>query len=42
MDLNKIKPKQKGQSDKYSWNLYKFLNKLFKEKDVGQYHQNQR
>jgi len=34
IDINKIKPKIKGQSDKYSWNLYKFLNKQIKQKEV--------
>lgn len=32
MNLNKIKPKVKGESDKYSWNLYKFLTKIIKER----------
>ncbi len=27
MNLNLIKPKVKGESDKYSWNLYKYLHK---------------
>lgn len=35
MNLNKIKPKLKGESDKYSWNLYKFLNTKMKEKYLG-------
>lgn len=30
MNLSRIKPKNKGVSDKYSWNLYKFLNKMLK------------
>lgn len=34
MDLNKIKPKIKAESDKYSWNLYKFLRKIHKDKHV--------
>ncbi len=25
---NEIKPKVRGESDKYSWNLYKFINKV--------------
>lgn len=25
MDIRKLKPNQKGMSDKYSWNLYQFL-----------------
>lgn len=37
IDLNEIKPKVKSKSDKYSWNLYRFLNKLFKDKDEGKY-----
>ncbi|MGK4040826.1 hypothetical protein AB0Y20_00895 [Heyndrickxia oleronia] len=41
IDLNEIKPKVKGESDKYSWNLYRFLNKLFKDKDEGKYIKNQ-
>jgi len=34
MDLNKVKPKIKGESDKYSWNLYKFLSKITKDKYI--------
>jgi hypothetical protein len=41
LDLNQIKPKVKGRSDKYSWNLYNFLNKLYKNKDDGKYIKNQ-
>lgn len=41
IDLNKIKPKIKGISDKYSWNLYKFLNSLFSDKEFGKYYKNQ-
>jgi hypothetical protein len=41
IDLKQIKPKVRGESDKYSWNLYKFLNKLFKDKEFGKYYQNQ-
>jgi hypothetical protein len=41
LDINQIKPKVKGQSDKYSWNLYNFLNKLYKKRDVGKYIKNQ-
>lgn len=41
IDLNDIKPKVRDESDKYSWNLYRFLDKLFKEKDVGKYYKNQ-
>jgi hypothetical protein len=37
MDIKKIKPKVKGQSDKYSWNLYKFLEKQVKQRDVGNF-----
>jgi hypothetical protein len=36
-DINKIKPKVKGQSDKYSWNLYKFLHKQINQKEIGKY-----
>lgn len=36
MDLNKIKPKVEEQSDKYSWNFYKFLKKQFKVKQAQQ------
>lgn len=35
MNLSKIKPKLKGESDKYSWNLYKFLNKISKDKYIN-------
>lgn len=41
IDLNDIKPKVRNKSDKYSWYLYNFLNKLFKTKDIGKYYQNQ-
>lgn len=41
LDLRKIKPEVKGQSDKYSWNLYKFLHKLCSNKDEGKYIKNQ-
>lgn len=41
IDLKKIKPKVKGKSDKYSWNLYKFLHKLFSNKESGKYYKNQ-
>jgi len=37
LDINKIKPKIKNQSDKYSWNLYNFLHKQVKQKEVGKY-----
>lgn len=36
-DLSLIKPKIKGKSDKYSWNFYKYLNKL-KTKDIKIYY----
>ncbi len=36
-NLELIKPKVKGESDKYSWNFYKHLNKL-KDKDVKIYY----
>ncbi|MWV44874.1 hypothetical protein GRF59_14730 [Paenibacillus sp. HJL G12] len=35
MNLSKIKPKLKGESDKYSWNLYRFLNKIAKDKYIN-------
>lgn len=35
LDINKIKPKVKGESDKYSWNLYNFLHKQVRQRDVG-------
>lgn len=41
MDINKIKPKTKNYSDKYSWQLYSFLNKLYKDKKEGKYIKNQ-
>jgi hypothetical protein len=41
MDLKLIKPKVKGESDKYSWNLFKFLNKLHSDKNYGNYYKNQ-
>lgn len=41
IDLKKIKPEVKGQSDKYSWNLYRFLHKLLRNKDHGKYYKNQ-
>lgn len=37
INLELIKPKVKGESDKYSWNFYKYLNKL-KNKDVRIYY----
>lgn len=37
IDLNKIKPKVKGESDKYSWNFYNFLNKLTRKRVEGKY-----
>ncbi|MBT2759933.1 hypothetical protein [Paenibacillus sp. ISL-20] len=33
MNLGKIKPKVKGESNKYSWNLYKFLSKIVKKNE---------
>jgi len=41
MDISNIKPKVNGQSDKYSWNLYNFLNKLYKKKVEGKYYEKQ-
>lgn len=41
IDLKAIKPKERSKSDKYSWYLYQFLNKLFKEKEYGKYYQKQ-
>jgi hypothetical protein len=35
-DLKLIKPKKKGESDKYSYNLYKLLSNLDKEKLLHQ------
>jgi len=37
--LNKIKPKIKGVSDKYTWNLYKILSK-YKNKNIEIYYRN--
>lgn len=37
IDINKIKPKLKGESDKYSWNFYNFLRKQFNKRDDGKY-----
>lgn len=37
MNLQKIKPKVKSKSDKYSWSLYRFLEKQVKQKDSGKY-----
>lgn len=37
--LNQIKPKERGKSDKFSWNFYKILNK-YKGKDIKFYHSN--
>lgn len=41
MDINRIKPKTKNLSDKYSWQLYSFLNNLYKDKIEGKYIKNQ-
>ncbi|MGG3890251.1 hypothetical protein [Metabacillus fastidiosus] len=41
IDINKIKPKVKDESDKYSWNLYNFLNRLFNKSGVGKYYKKQ-
>jgi hypothetical protein len=41
IDLKEIKPKVKGESDKYSWNLYNFLNSLFKKRENGKYYKKQ-
>jgi hypothetical protein len=41
IDLKEIKPKVKGKSDKYSWNLYRFLEKQVKQRDIGKYVLNQ-
>lgn len=40
INIEKIKPKVKGESDKYSWNLYNFLQRKFKG-DIGRYVQKQ-
>lgn len=40
IDISKIKPQKRGESDKYSWNLYNFLDKLFK-KSEGEYYRRQ-
>lgn len=37
LDVDLYKPKIKGESDKYSWNLYKFLNKQVRQRDIGKY-----
>ncbi len=37
MDLKAIKPAIKGESDKYSWYLYRFLEKQVKQRDIGKY-----
>jgi hypothetical protein len=41
MNLKQIKPKVKGKSDKYSWNLYRFLESQVKQKEIGKYVQKQ-
>jgi hypothetical protein len=41
MDIKRIKPKEKGKSDKYSWNFYRFLEKQVKQKEIGKYVQKQ-
>ncbi len=38
IDLKSIKPKVRGQSDKYSWNLYRFLEKNYKNTSFRFYH----
>lgn len=40
MDLTKIKPRVKSESDKYSWNFYRFLERITKGRD-GKYIKNQ-
>ncbi|WEG18649.1 hypothetical protein PQ478_09220 [Alkalihalophilus pseudofirmus] len=40
-DLKLIKPKVKGESDKYSWNLYKYLHKITSTRHEGKYIKNQ-
>lgn len=37
MNWEGIKPAIKGESDKYSWNLYNFLNKQTRQRDIGKY-----
>lgn len=37
LDVNRYKPKVKNESDKYSWNLYRFLNKQVRQRDIGKY-----
>ncbi|WP_079709769.1 hypothetical protein [Paraliobacillus ryukyuensis] len=41
IDIKRIKPKTKGESDKYSWNLYRFLHKIISNRDEGKYVKNQ-
>lgn len=41
LDINKIKPEVKGESDKYSWNLYSFLHKLVRNRTYGKYYKKQ-
>lgn len=41
MNLKLIKPKEKSKSDKYSWNLYRFLEKQVKQREIGKYVQKQ-
>lgn len=38
MNLNDIKPKARGKSDKFSWNLYRFLEKNYKKSTFHFYH----